>query len=72
MSITVLISSHHSRDYRVQERTGSFFEGTHLPWSKQVALLHLWSLDIPVKTAAAILGLTKKVIVAWHKESSDA
>lgn len=49
------------------ERVGSLFEGSNVPLTKLLSLLHYWAHAISVKATAAMLQLTEKTVIEWHK-----
>ena len=52
----------------LSERAGSFFEDSNISFSKALALLHFWSHNLSVKTTCALVQLTKKTVIKFHKK----
>jgi hypothetical protein len=52
-------------------RAGSFFERSRLPLAKLVYLMHLWSDETTVKSAADTIGVSQKNIVQLYQYMRD-
>ena len=51
---------------RVHERVGSILEGSHLPLTKFLCLLHYWSHGLSVKATVALTQLSEMTVILWH------